>query len=92
MEYRELSNDQKRIFIDAAQCFEAFLDQKIKLRSYAGGMRWKKSKGRDYLFHQKDRHGHGISLGRRSDETEEIYNNFHKGKKELNESLKGLKN
>lgn len=91
MKSTELDDNQRRIFIDTAQLHEAFMDAFLKSRSHRGGMHWKKAKGREYLFRSLDRHGYGKSLGPRSSETEAVYNEFHKNKKQALVRLKKLK-
>ena len=58
MVFNEMSDNQRRIFIDAAQLYEAFMAVHHKSRAYRGGMHWKKAKGRDYLFRSRDRYGY----------------------------------
>jgi hypothetical protein len=87
----ELSDNQRRIFIDTAQLHEVFMDTFSKSRTYRGGMHWKKAKGREYLFRSLDRHGYGKSLGPRSYDTEAVYSEFHKNKKQALARLTELK-
>jgi len=68
MPLREMSDNQRRILIDAVQLFEAHEDALLENRPFKGGMHWKKSKGREYLFRTRDRHGYGNSLGLRTQE------------------------
>ncbi|MGB2930484.1 MAG: hypothetical protein WBB70_16455 [Desulfobacterales bacterium] len=72
MFYREMNDNQRRIFINAVQLYDAFAAALHKNRSYKGGMHWKKAKDREYLFRSHDRYGYGKSLGPRSPETEKI--------------------
>ncbi len=87
----EMNDDQRRLFIDTAQLHEAYDAQFVRSRSYRGGMHWKKSKGKAYLFRSLDRYGNGKSLGPRSEQTEAIYNEFHTNKKKILERLNQLK-
>ena len=87
----EMSANQRRIFVDAVQLYEAYLDAFRESRSYRGGMHWKKSKGREYLFRTRDRYGYGKSLGPRSPELEKVLDDFRKGKKRNKERLQALK-
>lgn len=82
MYYRELSGNERRALIDAAQLQYAYLDARSRLRRYPGSMRWKRSAGKEYLFHARDRRGYGKSLGPRSAETEKILERFTEGKRE----------
>lgn len=87
----ELNPNQRRIYIDAAQLHEAYMDAFLKSRAFRGGMHWKKAKGKQYLFRSLDRFGHGKSLGARSPQTEAIHHHFHSQKKQIHDRLKGLK-
>jgi len=89
--FKKMTDNQRRVFIDTAHLYEAFLDTYKKSSSYAGGMHWKKSKGREYLFRSTDRYGYGKSLGVRSTETEKIIDEFRKGKRDLKERMSILK-
>ena len=91
MIFKELNDNQRRIFIDAVQLYEAFTATYHKSRSYRGGMHWKKAKGREYLFRSRDRYGYGKSLGPRSPETEKILKEFRKNKQQVKERLDNLK-
>jgi hypothetical protein len=86
-----MNDDQRRIYVDAAQLHEAYMDAFTKSRAYRGGMHWKKVKGKQYLFRSLDRYGYGKSLGPRSKETESAYSEFHKNKKQIHARLKPLK-
>jgi len=87
----EMSANQRRIFIDAAQLYEAHIAAFRENRSYRGGMHWKKSKGREYLFRSRDRYGYGKSLGPRSPETEKTLAEFRSGKEKAKARLSELK-
>ncbi|MDM8525653.1 nucleotidyltransferase domain-containing protein [Desulfococcaceae bacterium HSG8] len=88
---KEWSDNQRRMFIDTVQVYEAFSEAFRKSRSWQGGMHWKKSKGREYLFRSLDRFGNGKSLGPRSPETEKIIAEFRKGKQEIRQRLATLR-
>ncbi len=92
MVFKEMSDNQRRVYIDTAQLYEAFMAAYHKSRAYRGGMHWKKAKGREYLFRSRDRYGYGKSLGLRSPETEKILKEFRKNKRQLKERLESLKN
>lgn len=92
MLFKEMTDNQRRVFIDTGQLYEVYMNTFRKSRSYRGGMHWKKSKGREYLFRTLDRYGYGKSLGRRSPETEKILEEFRQAKKDINERLDSLKN
>ena len=87
----EWSDNQRRIFIDTAQLYSAYLNAFRESRSFRGGMHWKKSKGREYLFRSTDRYGYGKSLGPRSVETEKILADFRASKSRVQERLAALK-
>ncbi|MFZ0611977.1 MAG: nucleotidyltransferase domain-containing protein [Desulfobacterales bacterium] len=87
----EMNDEQRRIYIDAVQLHEAYMDAYTKSRAYQGGMHWKRAKEKEYLFRSLDRRGYGKSLGPRSKETEMSYNEFHNQKKQVHARLKHLK-
>jgi len=89
---KELSDNQSKYFIDTIQVYDAYRDAFEKNRSYRGGMHWKKSKGREYLFRSKDRYGNGKSLGPRSGDTELILQEFQKNKNQVSKQFSDLKN
>lgn len=80
MKIKEMDGDQRRIFIDARNTYAALLDAKVHARSFEGGMRWKSAGGHEYLFKTLGGKGLGKSLGRRTPETESVFENFHAGK------------
>jgi hypothetical protein len=90
MFYREMNDNQRRVFIDTVQLYEAFVVALQKNRSYKGGMHWKKAKGREYLFRSHDRYGYGKSLGPRSPETEKILADFRLAKQQAKNRLSSL--
>lgn len=90
--FQEMSDNQRRIYLDAVQLYQAYRSAFQKNRSYRGGMHWKKAKGRQYLFKTRDRYGYGESLGPRSAETEKILADFRKAKKKAKARLANLKN
>jgi len=87
----EMSANQRRVFIDAVQLYEAYIGAFRENRVYRGGMHWKKSKGREYLFRTRDRSGYGKSLGPRSPEKEKILAEFRAGKAKAKERLSAIK-
>lgn len=87
---QEMKDNQRRIFIDTVQLYDAFKAVLHKNRSYKGGMHWKKAKGREYLFRSHDRYGYGKSLGLRSPETEKILTDFRLAKQQAKNRLSAL--
>jgi len=85
-----LTENQRRVYIDTCQVYEAFRLAQDAMQSFKGGMHWKKSKGREYLFRSIDRKGNGRSLGPRSKETEATLAGFRRGKKQAKEKLEAL--
>jgi hypothetical protein len=92
MVLKELTDNQSKFFIDTVQIYDAYKDAFEKNRSYHGGMHWKKSKNKEYLFRTKDRYGNGKSLGPRSEKTEKILAAFQKNKKQITKHFSSLKN
>ncbi len=75
----ELNNAQRRQFVDVVQTFEAWEESKAELaQRFAGSMRWVERKGHVYLLRKNA--SSEISLGRKTDETEEIYRAFRNGR------------
>ncbi len=91
MLFKEMSDNQRRIFIDTVQVYETYTEVLNKNQAYKGGMHWKKAKGREYLFRSHDRYGYGRSLGPRSPETEKILIDFRRAKQDIKERLAALK-
>jgi len=87
----EWTDNQRRVFLDSAQLYEAYITAFRESRSYRGGMHWKKSKGKDYLFRSRDRFGYGKSMGPRSPKTEKILRDFRHGKERSQDRLRSLK-
>lgn len=87
----EMSANQRRIFIDAVQLYGAYISAFRDNRTYRGGMHWKKSKGREYLFRSRDRFGYGQSMGRRTPELEKVLEDFRRGKQRAKERLASMK-
>ncbi len=83
----EMSANQRRIFIDTLQIYDAYTKAYRRNGSYRGGMHWKKAKGREYLFRTRDRYGYGKSLGLRTPETEAVLEKFRSGKQASKERL-----
>jgi hypothetical protein len=89
--FNQLNDNQRRVYLDTVQIYEAYLDAFEKSRSYKGGMHWKRIKGREYLYRTRDRHGNAVSLGPRSHEREKILSEFKRGKLEVEERLASLR-
>ena len=86
----ELNNSQRRQFIDVVQTFEAWEDSKAVLtRRFVGSMRWVERKGHVYLLHKKA--SSEASLGRKTDETEQIYRAFRSGRDAERKRYKALR-
>lgn len=79
--FTELSNAQRRQYVDVIQTFEAWEESRQEMaRRFAGSMRWVERKGHVYLL--RKRANSEVSLGPRSDETEKTYNAFRDGRDE----------
>ncbi len=87
----EWTDNQRRVFINTAQVYEAYMDAFRDSRAYRGGMHWKRSSGRQYLFRSLDRKGNGKSLGPRSLETERVHAEFHRRKTDIAARLATLR-
>jgi hypothetical protein len=81
MKYRELSNEQRRQWLDFMQVDEELRATHAEVSTkYAGSMRWLRRGGMDYLHVKRGRTEK--SLGRRSEKTEEICEKFLTGRTE----------
>jgi hypothetical protein len=87
---KELTAEQRRIALDAAQLYEQFVEFREERKAYRGGLHWKRVGGKDYLIRTLDREGSQQSLGPRSRETEQTHRNFTQRKRELSSGLKLL--
>lgn len=89
--YQILNSEQRRIYTNIRQLYSNFRATQRERESFDGGMSWKRSKGREYLFQSRNRRGYGKSLGPRTEKTEKIFEDFHRRKTELDERLKELR-
>jgi len=87
----QLSDNQKVLLREASRIYHEYLDTRLKGNLFKGGMHWKKSNGKDYLFRSYDRFGYGKSLGPRSSETERQLLEFRQTKTQLKDELSELK-
>jgi hypothetical protein len=79
MNYRELTNEQRRQWLDFMQVDEEHRMEKHHLaHSFGGSMRWLNRLGTDYLHVKKGRTEK--SLGPKGPETEKIYSSFIEGR------------
>ena len=87
--YTPLEENQVRQYIDAEQARKAWILAERRALNYRGSMYWKTVKGRDYLYREY-RSGSAKSLGVRSADTENIIEEFKKGKQAAEQNLKQL--
>lgn len=88
---KDLSLEQRRVFINTVQIYETYRQTYQHSLHYNGSMRWKKTNGKQYLFHGKGGKGYGKSLGVRSSQTEAIQAEWQKAKQRNKERLESLK-
>jgi hypothetical protein len=81
--FREFEKNQQRTLARAIQAYQTYLETLEARRPLAGGMHWKKIKGREYLYKYRDRYGHGRSLGPRAAATERLWAEFRRERREL---------
>lgn len=84
-----LSGNVLRQYINAKQTFTALLDAENEEKSFRGSMLWREVKGHSYLIRTSTK-ATQKSLGKKSPETEAIYNKFMQGKKAAEERRAGL--
>jgi len=87
---KEIDSESRRILINAQESYMVLKDAYQAGRHYRGGMRWKRTNEREYLFHTRDGRGNGKSMGVRNSETEQIYDSFHKNKRASKERIRHL--
>ena len=80
--FREFQENQQRTLDQALRAHQAYLEALEASRPFKGGMHWKKIAGREYLYKYRDRYGHGHSLGPRSPDTEGIWAEFTRQRRE----------
>src|SRR5271166_3903129 len=93
MEIVELTNEQRRQLIDVKQAFQVWRAAHRQFaNSYKGTVRWKKSKGQDYLYRTVYRGDHEIakSLGPRSPRTEKLKEDYASARLRLRQRLTKL--
>ena len=93
MEIVELTNEQRRQLIDVKQAFQVWhAAHRQFTNSYKGTVRWKKSKGQEYLYRTVYRGDHEIakSLGPRSPRTEKLKEAYANARLRLRQRLSKL--
>jgi hypothetical protein len=91
LELAELTEDQRRRFVDARQAFEAWREADQEFRhGYRGSMRWKPVGGKDHLYRTFNQVAN--YLGPRSPETEKIKEDYTEQRTRLRRRLTMLGN
>lgn len=93
MSFAELTNEQRRQMIDVSQAFEGLRAAYSQFRnSYKGTVRWKKSKGHDYLYRTVYHGDREISrsLGPRSPRTEKLKDDYMAARTRLRQRIRSL--
>ncbi|MBK4737303.1 GSU2403 family nucleotidyltransferase fold protein [Noviherbaspirillum pedocola] len=85
----DLTDDQRRQFIDAQQIRSSWLAAEHRVANYRGSMYWQSSKGHAYLFREYSKENRKY-MGPRTAETEKIYAEFKAGKASAEERYKAL--
>jgi hypothetical protein len=81
--FREFENSQQETLARAVQAHQAYFSALKAGRPLKGGMHWKKIHGKEYLYKYRDRNGNGESLGARSPETERLFAEFGRQRKDF---------
>ncbi len=90
MHWHELSDLQKKQYIDAESVFTALRDAEKAAQTVRGSMLWRQVSGRTYLIRTNTDNSQK-SLGPRTAETEAVYEKFMARKKWLSERVTGLR-
>jgi hypothetical protein len=88
---KELTAEQRRIAVEAAQLYEHLLELDAERQSLRGGLYWKTVAGREYLVRTTGPHRGNRSLGPRSPETEQAFREFTETKRDLDERIKSIR-
>jgi hypothetical protein len=81
--FQEFRENQQRTLNRAVAAYQAYQDALNTALPLKGGMHWKKIKGREYLYKYRDRFGRGHSLGPRSLDTERLWAEFGRRRREM---------
>lgn len=90
MHWHELSDLQKKQYIDAESVFTALRDAEKAAQTVRGSMLWRQVSGKTYLI-RTNADNSQKSLGPRTAETEAVYEKFMARKKWLSERVTGLR-
>jgi hypothetical protein len=85
--FHEFSPSQQETLARTTSVYKGYLHSLKASQAFKGSMHWKKIKGKEYLYKYRDRYGNGESLGPRSEETETIYADFTRRRRELTAQL-----
>ena len=88
---KPLSDQQRLFLVESDQTYRAWREIFWRHRDYKYGMRWKNVNGKDYLLRLTSASGNSKSLGPRTPETEQIFEQFHNGKSLTQEKYQNLK-
>jgi len=88
---KPLSDQQRLFLVESDQLYRAWREVLWRHQGYKYGMRWKHVSGKDYLLRLTSASGNSKSLGARSLETEQIYEQFQAGKALTEEKYQNLK-
>ena len=90
MHWHELSDLQKRQYIDAESVFMALRDAEKTAQTVRGSMLWRQVNGKTYLI-RTNADNSQKSLGPRNADTEAMYDKFMARKKLSSERVAGLR-
>ena len=88
---KPLSDQQRLFLVESDQIYRAWREVMWRHHDYKYGMRWKPVNGKDYLLRMTSASGNSKSLGPRSPETEQIFEQFQQGKAQAEEKYQSLK-
>ena len=89
--YSTINAEQRRVYSDIVQAYQALEEARTQSSHYRGYMTWKKAKGKEYLFKGRaGARGLGKSLGPKNEETIAQHQAFYDGKQKSTERVKAL--
>jgi len=77
------SDEQMRVVANLNQHYDVWIEAERDLAALPYGMRWAERSGAEYLYQALDRTGNAKSLGVRSAETEQVFQDYHRTKMDL---------
>ena len=79
----EFTDEQRRILINIEQHYDVWMQNERQGSALPYGLKWSKRNDTEYLYELIDRKGNGKSLGRKSIETEALFEEYTRKKNDI---------